>query len=149
MSVDSKKIGATADLPFENSTYDDDLALDLEMEQIIKRLDEITQESDLPKETQSPAKRDQRKTVLTAKQAHPVENQQPARPEANTILLTERLESQPNLDVIDLVDEIDHGPESDSKGALKSIKVAELTAQQLSDIIAGAVEAALRKFYSR
>jgi hypothetical protein len=154
--VDKKRI---EDDSFDDSSYDDDLSLDLEMDQIIKRLDEVTSEIQPPDLSVSPKNPPIPKPVLTARPAQPVEDP-PVKSEAKTILLTERLgPMSPVQEVIDLVDEIEPvlSPKrqagSEKNGGfddpLTALTVAEMTPEDLKDIISQAVETALRRFYAR
>jgi hypothetical protein len=143
---------------FEDSPYGDDLALDLEMEQIIKQLDAVTAEP-LPAPLPLPPVRPKAppKPVLTARPALPVEDELFS--DVNEILLTERLgpvKEPPRQEVIDLVDKVEPKVEKDPwlaqssepvKPQIRRLTVAELTPEQLQDIIGQAVEGALRRFY--
>jgi hypothetical protein len=136
--------------------YGDDLNLDRELERVIKHLDEATAEPQLSPE---PAPRP-RKPEPPLRPVIPARAPVPARdPKIGgagggaTVLLTERLEPRPTgkADVIDLLDEIDgpggyRPPESPKS---PSPTVASMTAEELGEVVASAVERALRRFYSR
>jgi hypothetical protein len=86
-------------------------------------------------------------TVLTARHPVPVPRA-PAEPASGTLLLTEILEvvQENNTEVIDLVDAVDQVQPLSSSGQLK---VIDLTADELAQLIESAMERALKKVFKK
>ncbi|MDR2444114.1 MAG: hypothetical protein LBE31_11415 [Deltaproteobacteria bacterium] len=147
------------DLNYEDSNYGDDVSLDIEMERIIKQLDKIAYEepnvSDPPEDKPLP--------TLTARSPVPARDPRAPRSPSDMVVLTDRLEQNGRSktgsgpDVVDLIDEVadiddpydvddDDSPVSSTRGATT---VADLTPDELANLISQAVETALRRFYSR
>jgi hypothetical protein len=144
--------------------FGEDLNPDLELERVIRHLDEATAESPstLAGPAPEPVPEPKKPQPLTARAAVPVKDP-PASPKgSDTVLLTERLAppeapvaptvpARPGSSVIDLVDEIDDPfDDPDLLGPPAPVKtVADLTAKELGDLISEAVERGLRAYFAR
>jgi hypothetical protein len=161
------------DLPEDDDDYGDDLNLDLELERVIKHLDEATSESPPPLANPAPPEpRRAPEPPLTARTPVPARDPKPkAANSADTVLLTERLGDSPppppsrrrdQAEVVDLIDEIEgpHGlpypsagvpyQSADFEDLTPSARViGEMTPSELGEVIAQAVERALRRYFSR
>jgi hypothetical protein len=95
--------------------YADDLNLDLELERVIKHLDEATSERSptiLPPEPRPRPPEPPARPSLSARAPVPARDPKPGSASADTVLLTERLEPlrSGKSEVLELVDEIDYPP---------------------------------------
>ncbi|MDR2456835.1 MAG: hypothetical protein LBE49_09630 [Deltaproteobacteria bacterium] len=153
-----------------NAGYDDDMNLDLELERVIKHLDEATSEPSPSFAESEPPPEPKKPAAPTARTPVPVRDPRPPAPgpaalspqasrDSDTVLLTDRLADsalavppppKAKSDVIDLVDEIDDpygGNFEDLPNPVRTL--ADLTPEELGDVVAAAVERALRSFFSR
>jgi hypothetical protein len=154
-----------------NAGYDDDLNLDLELERVIKHLDEATSEPSPSFAEPEPPPEPKKPAPPTARTPVPVRDPPPApglaapaapaqlSQDLDAMLLTDRLADsalavppppKAKSDVIDLVDEIDDpygGNFEDLPSPVRTL--ADLTPEELGDVVAAAVERALRSFFSR
>ncbi|MDR1658385.1 MAG: hypothetical protein LBT47_12715 [Deltaproteobacteria bacterium] len=149
----------------EDSDYGDDSYLDLEMERIIKQLDDVTAEGPQAFESQ------EERPVPTIAARTPVPARDPHMPKdaAETVLLTDKFEQRSvpvrpktgsGAIVVDLVDEVSESGFSDTaygedddrslgRRSHQSRTVAELTVDELEALIDQVVERAMRRFYTR
>lgn len=145
---------------------DDGMNLDLELERVIKHLDEAMTEpapslTD-PEPIEPPEPK--RPPVVTARSPVPVKDPRPVDVSLRATLLTDRIDDpveppEPLVkrgakpDVIDLIDEIDGDHYDDQEFAdvpPPSVKtVADLAPEELGELIAQAVETALRRCFPR
>jgi hypothetical protein len=131
-----------------DSDYGDEMSLDLEMERIIKHLDEVTAEHPQPR-LEAP------RPPLPAKAPVPARDPRPAGREAQTM----RLERSPGpppkspaQQVLELVEEVDdsYGRQAGSPGAPPAGRpIGSLSVEEFGEVVAKAVESALRRFYTR
>jgi hypothetical protein len=155
MSANDKNHRSNPARDDQDVDYGDDMNLDLELERVIRHLDEATAEAAPPTLVSEPPPR----TRPAEGRSHqpllgrdPVPVRDPRLAPKDTIILTTPPPRRDGHDVVDLVDEIDEPPPEavyEPAQASPPRTVGEMTPAEFGELITKAVERAMRRFYSR